>query len=141
MIVSLQIPFVIAGIGPRRLIARAAREWRRLRYTFCVIVPLLDRSRTNKIEGRIFFQCNEPTRWLQEYGVVQRGEFDALQLGVDFLTTAWHIWKARNAWIFKGTATPAFGVTVQASTYSKCTIDALFRDSMLHRTHQGRLVK
>ena len=60
MIVSLQIPFVIAGIGPRRLIARAAREWRRLRYTFCVIVPLLDRFGTIQIEGRIF--SNATTR-------------------------------------------------------------------------------
>lgn len=84
--------------------------------------------------------CDDPVSWIQEQGVVQRGAVDAVQLGIDFLSTAWHIWKARNTWIFEGTVTPAFGVAVQASTYSRCTMEALLRDSMLYQPRQGRLV-
>ena len=48
----------------------------------------------------VFFGVMEQQQWLQTYGVLQHGALDALERGATFLSTVWHIWKARNAFIF-----------------------------------------
>lgn len=63
--------------------------------------------------------------WLKQHGTFKQGFQDVHIQCADFLSTSWHLWKARNALVFSDSSLQPHGVALQASSYSKCTIEGL----------------